>query len=179
MPENSYLCRHFDKQKIVAVKTKNNGKSIAFYDGDLTEFAREILDQGRGNGSVCRICAIVPEIVADMRLKGKMLVSNDIIVTQKEVFKYRHHPKAVKGANIPLQDYNLIENALLTPTHIYEDTVQNRLVYVCTHPYHHGKLVKVVVEPNFKSHRFTVNIAKSWGIVQEENMRGEQFKCIK
>ena len=93
MPEISYFCRHFDKQKTVAVKTKNNGKSIAFYDGSLTEFAREILEQGRGNGSVCRICTVVPEIVADMRLKGQTLVSNDIIVTQKEVFKYRHHPR--------------------------------------------------------------------------------------
>ena len=163
----------------MAVKTNNSSKSIVFYNGSLTEFAREILEKGRGNGSVCRICTVAPEIVADMRLKGEALVSNDIIVTQKEVFKYRHHPKAVKGANILLQDYNLIEKALLTPTHIYEDTVQNRFVYVCTHPYHHGKLIKVVVEPNFRSHRFTVNIAKSWGIVQEENMNGGQFKCVK
>lgn len=111
------------KQKIVAVKANSSGKRIVYYDGRLVDFATEILERGRGNGTVCRICTVASEIVMDMRERGETLESNDIIVTQKEVFKYRHHPKAKKGANLPIEDYVLIEKALCSPIHIYEDKV--------------------------------------------------------
>ena len=80
---------------------------------------------------------------------------------------------------MPLSDYDLIEETLKSPMHIYEDTVQNRLVYVCTHPYHERRLVKVIIEPNYKCLGTVLNLAKSWGIVQEENMKGGQFRMIK
>ena len=70
-----------------------------------------------------------------------------------------------------MEDYGIIEAALKNPTNIYEDTVQKHLVYVYTHPYREDRLMKVVVELNFRSHGTVVNLAKSWGIVQHENMR--------
>ena len=62
---------------------------------------------------------------------------------------------------------------------MYEDTVQTRLVYVCTHPYQERRLVKVVVEPNYKYHGIVMNIAKSWGVVEQTKMNGTQYRRLK
>ena len=152
--------------------------NLVFYNGTLQQFATTLLANERGDGSVCRICEIHPAIVDDMRAKGKPLYSNDIIITQRQIFKYRNHPKSAKGAAVPLVDYVLIEETLRNPEHIYEDTAQNRLVYVCTHPYHENKILKVVVDPDFKYRGTIINIAKSWGIVEENKMRGIQYRLI-
>ncbi len=143
------------------------------------QFANDLLTKGRGDGEVCRICEISPVIINDMKTAGLELHSNDIIVTQRQIFKYRNHPKTTKGANLPVEDYGIIEAALKNPTNIYEDTAQKHLVYVYTHPYREDRLMKVVVEPNFRSHGTVVNLAKSWGIVQHENMRGGQFRLVR
>ena len=152
---------------------------LKYYRGSLMQFANDLLTKGRGDGEVCRICEISPVIINDMKTAGLELHSNDIIVTQRQIFKYRNHPKTTKGANLPVEDYGIIEAALKNPTNIYEDTVQKHLVYVYTHPYREDRLMKVVVEPNFRSHGTVVNLAKSWGIVQHENMRGGQFRLVR
>lgn len=152
---------------------------LKYYNGTFSEFANEVLSHGRGEGSVCRVCEIAQPILNDMKMRGVELLAKAIIITQRQVFKYRRHPKTKKGANIPVEEYAIIEKALKNPTHIYEDIVQKRLVYVCTHPYHGSRLVKVVVEPNYRSHGTIVNLAKSWGIVQKENMRSAQYRLIR
>ena len=152
---------------------------LKYYRGSLLKFANNLLRRGRGDGEVCRICEISSAIISDMKTVGVELKSKDIIVTQRQVFKYRNHPKTNKGANIPVQDYGVIEETLKNPTHIYEDTLQKHLVYVCTHPYCDDRLVKVVIEPNFRCHGTVVNLAKSWGIVQYENMRGGQYRLVR
>ena len=154
-------------------------KALTIYKGTFYEFAAGILATGRGEGNVCRICKIDSVIANDMKERGMVLCSNDIIITQRQVFKYRKHPKTKKGANLPFEDYALIEETLKKPTHIYEDTVQKRLVYVCTHPYQNERLVKVVVEPNYKDHGAIINLAKSWGIVEKSKMNGLQYRQIK
>ena len=155
-----------------------NNCELKYYNGPLCQFAGELLLRGRGEGSVCRICEIPSAIVEDMKSNGLELLSKDIIVTQRQIFKYRKHPKTSKGANIPVESYEIIESALKNPMHIYEDTVQKRLVYVCTHPYRDNRLVKVVVEPNYKSRGSVVNLAKSWGIVEKSKMNGIQYRLI-
>ena len=84
------------------------------------------------------------------------------------------------GAVIPIEQYDLIENALKTPLHIYEDTAQKELVYVFTHPFEQSKLVKVVVHPNYRLNGKTIiNAAKSWGFVSIESLENPQFVLIK
>lgn len=83
-----------------------------------------------------------------------------------------------KGANIPIENYHFIEEAIQKPMHIYEDISKKELVYVYTHPYIEQKVVKVVVHPNYKKHGKVSNLAKSWGIVQEEDMKGRQYRMI-
>ena len=162
-----------------SVNQDTNCCRVVFYNGGLQQYATTILSIKRGDGSVCCICDIHPVIVDDMKTQGVLLLSKDIIITQRQIFKYRNHPKSAKGANVPLVDYALVEETLRNPEHIYEDTVQNRLVYVCTHPYRNDRLMKVVIEPNHKSHGMIVNVAKSWGIVNPENMKESQYRMIK
>ena len=156
---------------------KNHCK-LKYYEGSLFQFASNLLTRRRGDGSVCRICEISSAIISDMLSKGLKLQTKDIIITQRQVFKYMKHPKTNKGANIPLEDYAFIETALKNPSHIYADTVQKHLVYVCTLTYCFDKLVKVVVEPNYRSHGVVINVAKSWGIVEKSKMKGIQYRQI-
>lgn len=153
---------------------------MEFYQGSFKEFAEELLANGRGNGRMIVVAQLDDKVIEDMSNKGVALQSISIVVTQQAVFKYAHHPKSEKGAVIPVEQYDLIENALNTPLHIYEDTAQKELVYVFTHPYEVKKLVKVVVHPNYKLNGKTIiNAAKSWGFVSEESLENPQFVLIK
>ena len=151
-----------------------------YYQGSLRQFAEELLAKGRGNGQMVIVAQFDDAIIKDMNKKGVTLQSDSIVVTQQAVFKYAHHPKSKKGAVIPIEQYDLIENALKTPLHIYEDTAQKELVYVFTHPFEQSKLVKVVVHPNYRLNGKTIiNAAKSWGFVSIESLENPQFVFIK
>ena len=151
-----------------------------YYQGSLRQFAEELLAKGRGNGMMVEVAPVNELVIKDMNKKGVALQSDSIVVTQQAVFKYAHHPKSKKGAVIPIEQYDLIENALKTPLHIYEDTAQKELVYVFTHPFEQSKLVKVVVHPNYRLNGKTIiNAAKSWGFVSIESLENPQFVFIK
>ena len=153
---------------------------MEYYHGSLRQFAEELLSNGRGNGQMLEVAQLDDKVVEDMRKKGVTLQSVSIVVTQQAIFKYAHHPKSRKGAVIPVERYELIESALKTPLHIYEDTAQKELVYVFTNPFEQERLVKVVVHPNYKLNGKTVvNAAKSWGFVSEESLENPQFVLIK
>ena len=151
-----------------------------YYQGSLRQFAEELLAKGRGNGQMIVVAHLDDKVVEDMSNKGVTLQSIAIVVTQQAVFKYAHHPKSKKGAVIPVEHYDLIEKALNAPLHIYEDTAQKELVYVFTNPFENKRLVKVVVHPNYKMNGKTViNVAKSWGFVEESKMNAPQYLLIK
>ena len=153
---------------------------MEYFHGSLREFAEELLANGRGNGQMIVVAQLDDKVVEDMSNKGVTLQSLSIVVTQQVIFKYAHHPKSKKGAVIPVEQYDLIENALNTPLHIYEDTAQKELVYVFTNPFENKRLVKVIVHPNYKlDGKTVVNAAKSWGFVSEESLENPQFVLIK
>ena len=150
------------------------------FQGSLREFAEELLTNGKGNGQMVEVAQLCDTVIEDARQQGLELKSCSIMVMQKTIFKYAHHPKAKKGAVVPLNDYDLIEKALRTPLHIYEDPIQNDIIYVFTYPYDESKLVKVVVHPNYKVKREQfINAAKSWGIVIKEAFDNSQYRMIK
>ena len=153
---------------------------MEYFQGSLRQFAEELLANGRGNGQMVVVAQLDNKVIEDMSAKGIALQSVAIVVTQQAIFKYAHHPKAKKGAVIPVEHYDLIETALKTPLHVYEDTAQKEIVYVFTHPYEAERLVKVVVHPNYKLTRKVVtNVAKSWGVVEESKMNEPQFRLLK
>ena len=153
---------------------------MVYYKGDLKQFSTELLTNKKGNGQVVNLAEIDEAIVKEMEKNNVRLQAMAVVAMQNTVFKYANHPKAKKGAVVPVGDYDLIEKALKQPLHIYQDTAQKDLVYVYTYPYDKGRLVKVVVHPNFKVNgKLTINNAKSWGIVDESKMNAPQYKLIK
>ena len=151
-----------------------------YYQGTLREYAEKILTNGKGTGQMVEVAQFCEAVIEDAKQQGMELKSYSIIVMQKTIFKYAHHPKSKKGAVVPLDDYDLIEKALRTPLHIYEDPIQNEIIYVFTYPYDESKLIKVVVHPNYKvkGGQF-INAAKSWGIVINEAFGNAQYRMIK
>lgn len=101
---------------------------MEYYQGSLRQFAEELLANGRGDGQMVEVAQLDAKVIEDMYNKGVVLQSSSIVVTQQAIFKYAHHPKSKKGAVIPVENYDLIEKALATPLHIYEDTAQKELV---------------------------------------------------
>lgn len=153
---------------------------MELYQGSLRQFAEELLSKGKGNGQMVEVAQFCETVIEDAKRQGLELRSSSILVMQKTIFKYAHHPKAKKGAVVPLDDYGLIEKALRTPLHVYEDPIQNEIIYVFTYPYDESKLVKVVVHPNYKVKRDQfINAAKSWGIVIKEAFDNSQYRLIK
>lgn len=159
---------------------KKAALKVVYYKGDLKQFSTELLTNKKGNGQVVNLAEIDEAIVKEMEKNNVRLQAMAVVAMQNTVFKYANHPKAKKGAVVPVGDYDLIEKALKQPLHIYQDTAQKDLVYVYTYPYDKGRLVKVVVHPNFKVNgKLTINNAKSWGIVDESKMNAPQYKLIK
>lgn len=151
---------------------------LSYYNGTLTQYATELMEYGVGNGKVIKIGEIGKTVIEDLCKNGIILLNVDIVVGQSTIFKYRNHPKTVKGANIPIENYHFIEEAIQKPLHIYEDISKKELVYVYTHPYVERKIIKVVVHPNHKKHGRICNLAKSWGVIHEEDMNGRQYRMV-
>ncbi len=80
---------------------------------------------------------------------------------------------------MPVGRYSEVEQAIKAPTNIYKDILSNELIYIYTHPYEKGKLIKVVIHTNYKYKGVTFNAAKSWGIIHEKDIELEQYKKIK
>ena len=192
---NSYSYRHnvpfFDPKAAAKASTSTPGstppaaqarkrKEIPQFEGSFLQFADKLRATRRSIGRAKHIGTIDSAVIADMRDKGLELQSKEITVLDKTVLKYIDHPKEAKGATVNAARYSEIEAAINTPLHIYEDLNSKALVYVYTHPYEPGKLVKVVVHPNFKYKGSIINAAKSWGVIEVDKMEDtNQYRKIK
>lgn len=154
-------------------------KSLSLFAGTLQQFADTLFKTGRSLGQVKQIGRVDDTVRTDMQAKGLTLETETIVVLDRTVLKYIGHPKASKGATVGVTRYGEIETAINSPTHIYEDVKSKELVYVYTHPYEKGKVIKVVVHPNYKYRGITANVAKSWGVVDEPQMKNPQYRKIK
>ena len=162
-----------------AIALSQQQKVLSLFAGTLQQFADTIFKTGRSIGQVKQIGRIDDIVREDMAKKGHGLETETIIVLDRTVLKYIGHPKEGKGATVAVTRYGEIETAINAPTHIYEDLNSKELVYVYTHPYEKGKVIKVVVHPNYKYKGVTANVAKSWGIVNEEQMTHSYYRKIK
>lgn len=80
---------------------------------------------------------------------------------------------------LPIEDYELIETAAKRPQKIYEDASHGELVYIYSYPYKPGKILKLVVQPNYSRNGKTYNNIKSWGIIQSANLNNPaQYRLI-
>ena len=78
----------------------------------IREVSDNLLAKGKGNGQMVFVAQLDDAVIKDMNKKGVALQSDSIVVTQQAVFKYAHHPKSKKGAVIPIEQYDLIENSI-------------------------------------------------------------------
>ena len=154
-------------------------KKLPRFEGSFQQFANEVREKKRSIGKAMWIGVLDGEIIADMHNRGMLLETRDIVVLDKTILKYINHPKESKGATVSPDRYNEILKAINTPLHIYEDTNSKVLVYIYTHPYEPGRVVKVVVHPNFKHKGSVVNAAKSWGVVEAIQMDMKNYRKIK
>lgn len=154
-------------------------KALSLFSGSLQQFADQLFKTGRSLGQVKQIGRIDDAVRNDMQVKGRALETETIVVMDKTVLKYIGHPKATKGATVAPERYSEIESTINAPTHIYEDLNSKELVYVYTHPYDAGKVIKVVVHPNYKYKGVVTNVAKSWGIVDSADMNANDYRLIK
>lgn len=193
MPKEITEWQHDNQARLAAAKTApvfiedNKGvialsqqqKVLSLFAGTLQQFADTLFKTGRSLGQAKQIGRIDDIVREDMAKKGRSLETETIVVLDRTVLKYIGHPKEGKGATVAVTRYGEIENAINAPTHIYEDLNSKELVYVYTHPYEKGKVIKVVVHPNYKYKGVTANVAKSWGIVDEEQMTHSYYRKIK
>lgn len=145
----------------------------------LQAFADAVLADGKKRGRELVVGSISNDVVVDLQQKGVTLETTDVIIDDAVIVKYIKHVKNQKGATVDIKKYWMVEKTLRNPTHIYEDTGQNYLVYVNTRAYVRGRTLKVVVHPNYKTKGRTFNYLKSIGVIYTEDMLGKQFRKIK
>lgn len=154
-------------------------KELVLFEGSLKDYAEMLLKDKRGDGSVINLGKIHEAIIKELSKRDIQLVDTRIIVDQHTVTKYFAHPKGRKGAVLPMEEYGLIENAAKKPQKIYEDASHGDLVYVYSYPYQEGRLLKLVIQPNYHKNGKTYNNTKSWGIIQAANLNNpRQYRLI-
>ena len=154
-------------------------KELVLFEGSLKDYAEMLLKDKRGDGSVINLGKIHEAIIKELSKRDIQLVDTRIIVDQHTVTKYFAHPKGRKGAVLPMEEYGLIENAAKKPQKIYEDASHGDLVYVYSYPYQEGRLLKLVIQPNYHKNGKTYNNTKSWGIIQAANLNNPmQYRLI-
>lgn len=120
-------------------------------------------------------------ILKDLRSRGIALPRTDAVTDASIIYKYIDHPKASKGATVPVEDIDYVTKALLDPQKVYRqiDKRPGETCYVMTTPYKKGKVVKVVVHINYRRKTRTFNFAKSWGVTDEFGLGNGRLKRIK
>ena len=161
------------------MEQNNSKKEFRLYDGTLKEYIEELWKNKRGDGTVVKLGDIHPAIICELAKINILLEDTRVIIDQRSATKYFTHPKSKKGALLPIDEYELLEKAVVNPFKLYEDATQGDLVYIYSYPYTSGKLVKLVVQPNYQKNGRTYNNAKSWGIIQEGNLNNpKQYRLI-
>ena len=149
------------------------------YTRDLQSFANKVLKNGKPKGSLYKFGHINSAVSRYMQTQGLKLESQQTIILDKTILKYRHHPKQKKGAVVSFKRFVKVEAAVKKPRNVYIDTKRNRLVFVSTTKYSPQKVLKVIIEPNKKVKNNRYNVVTSIGVVNRMDMRGVQFKKIK
>ena len=145
----------------------------------LQTFADAVLADGMKKGRELVVGSISKEVVLDLQLKGITLETTEVTIDDAIIVKYIKHVKNQKGAVVASNKYWMVEKTLRNPTHIFEDTGQNYLVYVNTRAYSRGRALKVIVHLNYKTKGRTINYLKSIGVVDSTKMYSPQFRKIK
>lgn len=145
----------------------------------IQDFANRVIEEGVSRGKYIKIGNLNEVAQRELANMGIKLQSAEVLLTDDTVLKYVDHPKKAKGAAIPRDRYDKIKNVINNPKHIYQDIKQKNLVLVFSGKYGKGKILKVVIQPNFKQGKKVFNKAKSIGIVDAHHLNQQQYRKIK
>lgn len=152
----------------------------------ILDFTSEVIADGKVRGRRIKVGRL-------KNLFGKKSVhkrgfdrSAPLWLADDTILKYTDHPKASKGATIPINLLPALARALDNPKHIYLDASsknKNRgnVIYVgaLNHPQYKGKVIKAVVHIDFTRNGETYHKVKSYGIVDKIDMKGRQYVKMK
>jgi hypothetical protein len=154
-----------------------NKTGLNEFNGSLQSFANKVLTSKRANNEIKRLGTIDDYIIADMKNKGINIASKDIFITDKVILKYINHPKAAKGAVINFQRFSEVEKTINNSQNIYEQINSKSLVYAYTFPYD-NKVLKVIIQPNYKLKDNFIHLLKSIGIIESRDMNSPYYRKI-
>ena len=147
--------------------------------------AAKVKKDGKARGEKYNFGKINRVVEREMRKKDIPLKSTNVVMRDDTILKYEDHPKAAKGAVLPPNKYYLLDKLVRKPTHIYVDTTKGKPMFVYTTRYSSGKVIKAIIEVNYKANKMTYNSLKSVGIVDKDKMNStlsngkRQYKKIK
>lgn len=105
-----------------------------------------------------------------------------IYIDDKVILKYAHHPKAAKGATVPIRDMNLLKKAVQRPQGVFRDNGsknKGKLIFIGTIPKSRGKIIKAVIHTGYSRNGIKYHYVKSFGIVDKVDMKGRQYIKLK
>ena len=166
-----------------AIPSNDSGKgdfSINRMSEALQTFADEVFADKLKRGKTLNMGPISNEIRADYESKGLFLESTDVVIDDATIGKYIKHPKVTKGAVVDKNRYREVAEVIMSPTRIYEAKDSKYIIYIGARNYDKGRVLKVVIHPNYTKKGKTYNYAKSIGIVHATKMENtDEYRRIK
>jgi len=141
-------------------------KPLKEYNGSLQEFVDEVIKSKRTNNTVKNLGSFPESIIKDLQKNGIEIESNKIFISDKKILKNLDHSKRQKGAAIDMQRFDEVVKAINQPVAILKDKKSKSLVYAYASNYD-DKMIKIIIEPNYKIDDSVVNLAKSIGVVKK------------
>ena len=159
-------------------QTPNVENKVSF--DTIQDFADKVLSDGFSRGRELRIGTLNEAVQREMQNMKADIDNTDVVITDDVIIKYVNHPKNAKNETLPENQYNKLKNIVNNPKHIYIDTKQNNLVFVFTSKENKGKIIKAIIQPNFKKGSRVYNKVKSIGVVDANQIsKQRQYKKIK
>lgn len=149
---------------------------------NLRKFAESVLKDGYKRGRTLTIGNLSHFLGKGATSKRGFARNEPIVIDDDVILKYIYHPKAKKGAVVPVDKMNLLVKAVQRPKHIYIDKGpknKDHLVFVGTIPTMKDKVIKAVIQTRYDKYGKTFHYVKSFGVVKKIDMNGKQYKKIK
>lgn len=154
--------------------------------GKIIDFAKQTIASGVSRGRKMKIGRLKNLLGMKRQRKYGFTNSAPLYLTDDTIIKYVNHPKAKKGATVPLELLPAVVRALNNPKALYIDrtpknTARNNLVFVgtITHPKYKNKVIKAIVHVDFKAHGEVFHKVKSFGIVDRITLNDPIYHKIK
>lgn len=136
----------------------------------VQRFVNDVLADGKSRGRAMQVSTLPPSLYRHLKKMG-IVKTDHIFLPDNTILKYRNHEKSKKGAPLPYSEFWKVVNISNSPSAAYIDTHRNTLVFALTSRHHKGKVIKIIIEPNYNFKGRIANVITSIGVVQRVNMK--------